>query len=62
MQHFLKESFASLGKNDKNNKADQAALNQCHVEYFGLGITDNSEHVNTHQKRIEQGEKQGKGI
>ena len=62
LQHFLKESFASLGKNDKNNKADQAALNQCHVEYFGLGITDNSEHVNTHQKRIEQGEEQGKGI
>src|SRR5690606_41350969 len=50
MQEFIKEGFTGFCKNDEHNKADQAALNQCHVEYFCVGITDNSEHVNTHQK------------
>ena len=62
MQDFIKEGFTGFCKNDEHNKADQTALNQCHVEYFCVGITDNSEHINTHQKRIEQGEKQGKCI
>src|SRR5690606_5947092 len=62
MQYFLKKGFTGLGKNNKDDKADQAALNQCHIKDFGFGITDNSEHINTHQEWIEQREEQGKGM
>ena len=34
MQDFIKEGFTGFCKNDEHNKADQTALNQCHVEYF----------------------------